>query len=113
VNAHRVNRGRHRRAPAPRTAPPNRRPGRPRRCCGRGGFHFIAEEPEEILDAVKQLVAREIPQRLKLDPFEAVQVLTPMHKGLLGTLNGTPVAGLPARGASRWAGRRLFRAGDR
>jgi exodeoxyribonuclease V alpha subunit len=51
---------------------------------------FARETEEEILATVKQLVGEEIPRSLQLTPPEvaqSVQVLTPMHRGLLGTLN--------------------------
>jgi exodeoxyribonuclease V alpha subunit len=83
---------------------------------GAGDFHFILrEEPEEILEAVKRLVAREIPRRLGLDPFEAAQVLTPMHKGLLGSLslNAELQALLNPRGEQVGRAGRIFRAGDK
>jgi exodeoxyribonuclease V alpha subunit len=54
-------------------------------------FAFIARESEEeILASVKELVRVSIPRSLKLEPTEitqSVQVLTPMHRGLLGTIN--------------------------
>jgi exodeoxyribonuclease V alpha subunit len=53
-------------------------------------FDFIARESEgEILDVVKELVRERIPPRLHLPPekvVQGVQVLTPMHRGLLGTI---------------------------
>jgi exodeoxyribonuclease V alpha subunit len=48
------------------------------------------ESEEEILSMVKELVREEIPRSLQLEPAEvaqAIQVLTPMHRGLLGTIN--------------------------
>jgi exodeoxyribonuclease V alpha subunit len=48
------------------------------------------ESEEEILSMVKELVRDEIPRSLQLQPGEvapAIQVLTPMHRGLLGTIN--------------------------
>jgi exodeoxyribonuclease V alpha subunit len=127
VNAHRVNSGR---PPfgassadlvAPAPAPGPAAAGLAGRdadtlLAGPSDFHFIArEEPEEILDAVKRLVARDIPQRLGVDPFEGVQVLTPMHKGLLGSisLNAELQALLNPRGGQVGRAGRLFRAGDK
>jgi exodeoxyribonuclease V alpha subunit len=53
-------------------------------------FDFMARESEaEILDAVKELVRERIPRALQLPSDQvvhAVQVLTPMHRGLLGTI---------------------------
>jgi exodeoxyribonuclease V alpha subunit len=54
-------------------------------------FVFLAHESEEeILQTVKELVRLEIPRTLQLAPDElaqTIQVLTPMHRGLLGTVN--------------------------
>jgi len=48
------------------------------------------ESEEEILATVKELLRAEIPRALQLDQAEIpqmIQVLTPMHRGLLGTIN--------------------------
>lgn len=54
-------------------------------------FVMLARESEEeILDTVKELLRARIPQALQLDAAEIprmIQVLTPMHRGLLGTIN--------------------------
>ncbi|MGE5220443.1 MAG: ATP-dependent RecD-like DNA helicase [Chloroflexota bacterium] len=54
-------------------------------------FVFLARESEEeILTTVKELVRESIPRSLQLAPEEIaqmIQVLTPMHRGLLGTIN--------------------------
>ena len=119
VNAHRVNSGR---LPQGGDAgvgdePPGaRQPGAPALLDGPADFFFIPrEEPEAILDAVKRLVAHEIPRRLGVDPFEGIQVLTPMHKGLLGTvsLNAELQELLNPRGEQVGRSGRLFRAGDK
>jgi exodeoxyribonuclease V alpha subunit len=56
----------------------------------RRDFDFMARESEEeILDTIKQLIRERIPQALQLPAdkvVQAVQVLTPMHRGLLGTI---------------------------
>jgi exodeoxyribonuclease V alpha subunit len=53
-------------------------------------FDFLAREnEEEILETIKELLRERLPGRLRLHPEEivqAVQVLTPMHRGLLGTV---------------------------
>jgi exodeoxyribonuclease V alpha subunit len=49
-------------------------------------FYFIEQdEPEQALSTVMELVCERIPKRFGLDPLEQIQVLSPMHKGLLGT----------------------------
>jgi exodeoxyribonuclease V alpha subunit len=56
----------------------------------RRDFEFLPRESEEeILETIKQLVCERIPRSLKLSPdqvIDSVQVLTPMHRGLLGTM---------------------------
>ncbi len=49
-------------------------------------FYFIEQqEPERILETILTLVSRRIPDRFKLDPVDDIQVLTPMHRGILGS----------------------------
>jgi exodeoxyribonuclease V alpha subunit len=51
-------------------------------------FFFIEEgEPEEILNRVIGLCAEEIPRRFGFHPIREIQVLTPMHRGVIGTIN--------------------------
>jgi exodeoxyribonuclease V alpha subunit len=54
-----------------------------------GGDFFVVEReaPEAILSTLKQVVADRIPRHLGLDPKREIQVLTPMRRGLLGSLN--------------------------
>ncbi len=56
----------------------------------RRDFDFIARESEEeILETIKDLLRQQIPDRLRLHAeqiLHAVQILTPMHRGLLGTI---------------------------
>jgi exodeoxyribonuclease V alpha subunit len=50
-------------------------------------FSFIeATDPEQITRNILALCTHKIPDQLKLDGVRDVQVLTPMHKGPLGTL---------------------------
>jgi exodeoxyribonuclease V alpha subunit len=51
-------------------------------------FYFIPESsPEMIIEKIKFLITNRIPKRFNLNPLTDVQVLTPMHKGSLGTQN--------------------------
>lgn len=54
-------------------------------------FAFIAHDTEdEILSSMKQLICESIPRSLQLEPAQVaqtIQVLTPMHRGMLGTIN--------------------------
>jgi exodeoxyribonuclease V alpha subunit len=51
-------------------------------------FYFIEQDdPEKVLNTIKELCCVRIPRRFKLHPFSDIQVLTPMHKGIVGTAN--------------------------
>ena len=51
-------------------------------------FYFFEEEsPTAVLERIVELCRREVPERFGLDPVNDIQVLTPMHKGLVGTIN--------------------------
>ncbi len=51
-------------------------------------YYFIQQEdPEDVLETVRTLVAQRIPQRFGLSAVDEIQVLTPMHRGTLGALN--------------------------
>jgi exodeoxyribonuclease V alpha subunit len=53
-----------------------------------GDFYFIeAEQPAAILDRIITMIRDRIPARFKLDPFQDVQVLTPMNRSELGVKN--------------------------
>jgi len=81
-------------------------------------FYFIArDEPELARATVVELVAERIPARFGFDPVTEIQVLTPMHRGELGT--GALNTALQARlnpggiGGELVRGDRAFRAGDK
>jgi exodeoxyribonuclease V alpha subunit len=79
-------------------------------------FFFIArDDPEEAVAAVRTLVGERIPRRFKLDPVEDIQVLCPMHRGLLGTshLNEVLRELLNPTGPELKRGERIFRQGDK
>jgi exodeoxyribonuclease V alpha subunit len=51
-------------------------------------FYFIhQEDPEKVLSTIIELCCDRIPNRFNLDPILDVQVLSPMHKGMIGTTN--------------------------
>ncbi|MFB3886104.1 MAG: ATP-dependent RecD-like DNA helicase [Thermodesulfobacteriota bacterium] len=75
VNAHKVNQGEF---PIHRD-PERREPS---------DFYFVQEEdPEKILGQVISLCAERIPNRFGFHPIKDIQVLTPMHKGVIGAIN--------------------------
>jgi exodeoxyribonuclease V alpha subunit len=51
-------------------------------------FYFIEQEnPEEVLQIIVELVKKRIPHRFGFNAADDIQVLTPMHKGVVGTNN--------------------------
>jgi len=77
VNAHRINSGQMPEwTPASAVAP------------ALSDFYFIQQEdPEKVLDIILELAKERIPRRFGLDPFDDIQVLTPMHRGVIGAEN--------------------------
>ncbi|MBW1748809.1 MAG: AAA family ATPase, partial [Deltaproteobacteria bacterium] len=73
VNAHKINSG-------ILPAFENHEPG--------NDFYFIEQEdPEKVLAIILELTKTRIPRRFELDPVDDIQVLTPMHKGVVGSGN--------------------------
>lgn len=51
-------------------------------------FYFIEQEaPEEVLKIILELAKERIPNRFGLDAIDDIQVLTPMHRGIIGAEN--------------------------
>ncbi|UCB47686.1 MAG: ATP-dependent RecD-like DNA helicase [Deltaproteobacteria bacterium] len=51
-------------------------------------FYFIEQDdPEQALDIIMELVCERIPKRFNFHPIDDVQVLSPMHKGVVGVEN--------------------------
>jgi exodeoxyribonuclease V alpha subunit len=74
VNAHQVNRGEFpiTRAPVGKKA----------------DFYFVErDKPEKVVEVVKELCARRLPRVFRFNPFDDIQVMTPMHKDLPGVAN--------------------------
>jgi exodeoxyribonuclease V alpha subunit len=83
---------------------------------GRNDFQFRrAETPEEALATIKELVADGIPRQWHLDPLRDVQILAPMHRGVVGAqnLNRELQALLNPEGASLERGGVTLRTGDK
>lgn len=73
VNAHKINDG----------VLPSLRP-----TGSRDDFYFIEQEdPEAVLEVILELTKERVPLRFGFDPVEEIQVLTPMHKGIVGAVN--------------------------
>lgn len=99
MNAHLVNQGQ-----MPATPPPSRE----------SDFYLIErEDPTDALRSIQELVSKRIPDRFGFSGRDDIQILSPMHKGILGTENLNQVLqdlinpkGEPVRGSK-------FRVGDR
>jgi len=80
-------------------------------------FFWIAQDnPQKVQEMILEMVCQRIPERYGLNPVRDVQVLTPMHKGEVGTsaLNQLLQERLnPARGQELKRGYATFRPGDR
>ena len=51
-------------------------------------FYFtVLEEPEKVVEKIVQLYKEVIPKRFGFDPMNDIQVLTPMHRGVVGVTN--------------------------
>ena len=51
-------------------------------------FYFIEQDdPEQALSTIMELVCERIPKRFRFHPIDDVQVLSPMHKGVVGAGN--------------------------
>jgi exodeoxyribonuclease V alpha subunit len=101
TNAHRVNQG--------------QMPALAANALGADFFFVEKAEPADVLAAVTRLVKERIPEKFRLHPVDDIQVLTPMHRGLLGAanLNAELQALLNPAGAAIVRGSRLFRVGDK
>jgi exodeoxyribonuclease V alpha subunit len=102
VNAHRINRGEF-----PVAATPQDK---------KADFYFIErEEPEQALVLIKELCAVRLPKSFHLDSYEDIQVMTPMHRGLVGvtSLNAELQMLLNPTGKEVVRGGRCFRINDK
>ena len=79
-------------------------------------FYFVEQDdPDKVLDLIIRLVKERIPQRFGLDPLEDIQVLTPMHRGLVGAgnLNSVLQKELNPGEEGLQRGGRFYRVGDK
>jgi exodeoxyribonuclease V alpha subunit len=55
---------------------------------GLSEFYFMEQnDPSKAAAAIVTLCSETLPERFDFDPVQEVQVLTPMHKGVIGTIN--------------------------
>ena len=60
----------------------------PEQSRGERGFYYIRESNEaEIIKKITEMVKKNIPDEFGFDPFQEIQVLTPMHRGQTGSIN--------------------------
>ncbi|MBZ0156207.1 MAG: ATP-dependent RecD-like DNA helicase [Alphaproteobacteria bacterium] len=78
-------------------------------------YFFEVEEPEKILDKVIDLCAERIPRKFGYSPVRDIQVLTAMHRGIIGagTLNAELQKTLNPSADELARGSRIFRKGDK
>ncbi len=102
VNAHRVNEGKF---------PVNSKKQAPE-----ADFFWVeCDDPQLVQDKIVELVSERIPRAYGFDPTRDIQVLSPMHKGEVGTqaLNALLQDTLNPGGRELSRGKNRFRAGDR
>ncbi len=79
-------------------------------------FYFIQQEdPEKVLNTILNLCSEKIPRKFGFDPLHDIQVLTPMHRGIVGAsnLNAELQKHLNPSGDELVRGARIFRTGDK
>jgi exodeoxyribonuclease V alpha subunit len=55
---------------------------------GDSEFYFLENsDPQQVVETIVRLCRHDLPDRFNLDPVRDLQVLTPMHKGIAGTIN--------------------------
>jgi exodeoxyribonuclease V alpha subunit len=100
TNAHKINKGQ-----LPQFSGPKER-----------DFFFIEEEdPEKTAEFLKELCCKRLPSYYEYDPFDDLQLLCPMHRGLAGAdnMNRLLQETLNPNGDSLPRGARDFRLGDK
>jgi len=104
VNAHKINAGELPALSASEIFDPN------------NDFYFVKQDdPEKVLEIILELASSRIPRRFGFDPLDDIQVLTPMHKGVVGAanLNHRLQAVLNPADSAVMFGDRAFRVNDK
>jgi exodeoxyribonuclease V alpha subunit len=78
-------------------------------------FFINQEDPEKCLSTITELVSKRLPQHYGFNPVFDIQVLSPMHKGILGTqnINRTLQTILIPEGKKLTRGESVYAMGDR
>jgi len=103
TNAHRINQGKFPRIPDPKEE-------------ALQDFYFIQKEkPEDVLAMILDLVTNRIPSRFKIHPIDGIQILTPMHRGVIGAenLNKVLQEALNKSQVELARGGRIYKLGDK
>ncbi len=102
LNAHKINRGE-----KPKTSFEKGRP--------QDFYFYDIDDPQEIVEKIKVLCSKKIPDTFGFDPVEDIQVLTAMHRGAIGAsnLNVELRNALNPDGDELNRGGQLFRSGDK
>jgi exodeoxyribonuclease V alpha subunit len=78
-------------------------------------FFMNVETPEDVLKNIVALVSQRLPKKYGFDPFNEIQVLAPMKRGIIGTENLNIILQQhlnPKENALLWSGKR-FLPGDK
>ncbi len=79
-------------------------------------FYFIHKnDPEEAAELIVEMIKQHIPRKFGLNPIDDVQLLTPMHRGAVGSeqMNARLQAALNPNGLELRKGERAFRLNDK
>jgi exodeoxyribonuclease V alpha subunit len=79
-------------------------------------FYFVeVEEPEKALEMIIHMCRNRIPERFGFHPLNDIQVLTPMHRGIVGAsnLNAALQKELNISADELQRGGKVFRSGDK
>jgi exodeoxyribonuclease V alpha subunit len=79
-------------------------------------FYFVElEEPEKVLEMIVHMCRDRIPERFGFLPLDDIQVLTPMHRGIVGasSLNAALQKELNSSADGLQRGGRMFKTGDK
>ena len=79
-------------------------------------FYFVQEDdPERALERIVSIVQKHIPDKFSFDPINDIQVLSPMHRGVIGAgnLNRVLQEKLNPKNPEITRGGSIFRIGDK
>jgi exodeoxyribonuclease V alpha subunit len=80
-------------------------------------FLFVKQEPVEAAELLVDIVRNRVPHRFGLDPFDDVQVISPMYRGAAGVSNLNELLqqslNPPGKKAERRLSGQVFRTGDK